>query len=187
MLMVIPGSDISRHATLMDRVFGFRHSILVDEQGWIELRQPDGLERDRFDDVHAIHQICLRGEEIVGYQRLLPTTRPHLLSDVLTDLCSAGRRAARTSSSGRASVSLLVAARCSRARTGRSRACARPRRVGGWRTGSIPSRSRSIGVSWWSPCNCGSSCGRLVFPSASAGDEAVAPRMSFNRSDARHG
>ena len=87
MLMVIPGSDISRHASLMDRVFRFRHSIFVDEKGWTELRQPDGLERDRFDDVHAIHQICLRGDDIVGYQRLLPTTRPHLLSDVLTDLC----------------------------------------------------------------------------------------------------
>lgn len=87
MLMVIPGSDISRHATLMDRVFRFRHSIFVEEKGWTELRQPDGLERDRFDDAHAIHQICLRGEDIVGYQRLLPTTRPHLLSDVLTDLC----------------------------------------------------------------------------------------------------
>lgn len=87
MLMVIPGSDISRHATLMDRVFRFRHSIFVDEKGWMDLRQPDGLERDRFDDVHAIHQICLRGDDIVGYQRLLPTTRPHLLSDVLTDLC----------------------------------------------------------------------------------------------------
>jgi len=87
MLMVIPGSDISRHASLMDRVFRFRHSIFVDEKGWMDLRQPDGLERDRFDDVHAIHQICLRGDEIVGYQRLLPTTRPHLLSDVLTDLC----------------------------------------------------------------------------------------------------
>jgi len=87
MLMVIPGSDISRHAALMDRVFRFRHSIFVEEKGWIELRQPDGLERDRFDDIHAIHQICLRGDDIVGYQRLLPTTRPHLLSEVLTDLC----------------------------------------------------------------------------------------------------
>lgn len=87
MLMVISGSDISRHATLMDRVFRFRHSVFVDEKGWMELRQPDGLERDRFDDVHAIHQVCLRGDDIVGYQRLLPTTRPHLLSDVLTDLC----------------------------------------------------------------------------------------------------
>ena len=87
MLMVIPGSDISRHAALMDRAFRFRHAVFVDEKGWEDLRQPDGLERDRFDDVHATHHICLRGDEIVGYQRLLPTTRPHLLTDVLSDLC----------------------------------------------------------------------------------------------------
>lgn len=87
MLMVIPGTDIGRHAALMDRAFRFRHDIFVEEKGWNDLRRPDGLERDRFDDAYAIHQLCLRGDDIVGYQRLLPTTRPHLLSDVLTDLC----------------------------------------------------------------------------------------------------
>ena len=39
MLMVIPGSDVSRHATLMDRAFRFRHAIFVEEKGWEELRQ----------------------------------------------------------------------------------------------------------------------------------------------------
>ncbi len=87
MLMVIPGSDVSRHAALMDRAFRFRHAVFVEEKGWEDLRQPDGLERDRFDDAHAVHQLCIRGDEIVGYQRLLPTTRPHLLTDVLGDLC----------------------------------------------------------------------------------------------------
>ncbi|WP_305693096.1 acyl-homoserine-lactone synthase [Bosea sp. (in: a-proteobacteria)] len=87
MLMVIHGSDVGRHSALMNRAHRFRHSIFVDEKGWEELRQSDGCERDRFDDAHAVHHICLHGEEIVGYQRLLPTTRPHLLTDVLTDLC----------------------------------------------------------------------------------------------------
>ena len=87
MLMVIPGSEVSRHAELMDRAFRFRHAVFVGEKGWEDLRQPDGLERDRFDDGHAVHQLCMRGDEIVGYQRLLPTTRPHLLTDVLGDLC----------------------------------------------------------------------------------------------------
>ena len=87
MLKVIHGSEVGAHQALMDRVFRFRHSVFVEEKGWEDLRQPDGRERDRFDDAHAIHQICLRGDEIVGYQRLLPTTRPHLLTDVLSDLC----------------------------------------------------------------------------------------------------
>ncbi len=168
MLMVIPGSDISRHASLMDRVFRFRHSIFVDEKGWTELRQPDGLERDRFDDVHAIHQICLRGDDIVGYQRLLPTTRPHLLSDVLTDLCHRrpprGPRVFEWTRFCRA----LAAARCARVPKGRFSSSRKGSSNGGWHTGSIPSRSRSIGVSWSSPCSCAFSYDLWAFPSASA-------------------
>ncbi|WP_131120221.1 acyl-homoserine-lactone synthase [Lichenihabitans psoromatis] len=87
MLKVIHGSEVSAHQELMDRVFRFRHGVFVDEKGWEDLRQPDARERDQFDDAHAIHQVCLRDEEIVGYQRLLPTTRRHLLTDVLGDLC----------------------------------------------------------------------------------------------------
>ncbi|HEV2575510.1 acyl-homoserine-lactone synthase [Xanthobacter sp. VNH20] len=87
MLIVIPGSEVGLHPALMDRAYRFRHTIFVEQKGWEELRRPDGCERDRFDDAHAVHHICMRGEEIVGYQRLLPTTRPHLLSEVLSDLC----------------------------------------------------------------------------------------------------
>ena len=87
MLKVIQGSEVGSHQELMDRVFRFRHAVFVDEKGWEDLRQPDEREHDQFDDAHAIHQVCLRGDEIVGYQRLLPTTRPHLLTHVLGDLC----------------------------------------------------------------------------------------------------
>jgi acyl-homoserine lactone synthase len=87
MLKVIPGSDVSRHTALMDRAFRFRPAVFVEEKGWEDLRQPDGRERDRFHDPHAIHQVCIRGDKIVGYQRLPSTTRPHLLNHVLTDLC----------------------------------------------------------------------------------------------------
>jgi acyl-homoserine lactone synthase len=87
MLIVLSGSEISRQAALMERVYKFRHSVFVEEKGWTDLSHPDGLEHDQFDDAHAVHQICLRDDEIVGYQRLLPTTRPHLLTDVLNDLC----------------------------------------------------------------------------------------------------
>ena len=87
MLIVLSGSEISRQAALMERVYKFRHSVFVEEKGWTDLSHPDGLEHDQFDDAHAVHQICLRDDEIVGYQRLLPTTRSHLLTDVLNDLC----------------------------------------------------------------------------------------------------
>lgn len=87
MLLTIPGSEIERRAPLMDQVFRFRHDIFVEEKGWEALRRTDCREHDQFDDAHAIHQVCLRDDAIVGYQRLLPTTRPHLLTEVLGDLC----------------------------------------------------------------------------------------------------
>ena len=87
MLVVVRGSEVDQNAELMDRAYRFRHDVFVDEKGWEDIRRSDGRERDRFDGVEAIHQICLRNDEIVGYQRLLPTTRPHLLNDVLRDLC----------------------------------------------------------------------------------------------------
>lgn len=87
MLAVISGADMDRHSALMNQVFSLRHKIFVEEKGWEQLRQPDALERDRFDDAHAVHHICMRDDAIVGYQRLLPTTRPHLLTDVLGNLC----------------------------------------------------------------------------------------------------
>lgn len=118
MLKIIAGSDVCQNKALMDRVFRFRHAVFVDEKHWEDLRHSDGLERDQFDDAHAIHQVCMRDDEIVGYQRLLPTTRPHLLTDVLSDLCrkkpprgprvfewtrfcvAPGRREARTRANG---------------------------------------------------------------------------------------
>lgn len=87
MLTVVDRANFDRHRDLMDRVFRFRHEIFVKEKGWDDLRRADGFERDQFDDEHAVHHVLLRDDEIVGYQRLLPTTRPHLLTSVLSDLC----------------------------------------------------------------------------------------------------
>jgi acyl-homoserine lactone synthase len=87
MLTVIDRGNIDQNRDLLDRAFRFRHDVFVDEKGWDDLRRPDGFERDQFDDEHAVHHVLLRNDEIVGYQRLLPTTRPHLLTTVLSDLC----------------------------------------------------------------------------------------------------
>ena len=45
-----------------------------------------GSRCDQFDHDEAVHQIVIRGGELAGYQRMLPTTRAHLLTEVLTDL-----------------------------------------------------------------------------------------------------
>ena len=87
MLVTVHDGNIHQHQDLVERAFRFRHAIFVEEKGWEDLRRADGLERDQFDDDRTVHQILLHDDEIVGYQRLLPTTRPHLLTTVLSDLC----------------------------------------------------------------------------------------------------
>lgn len=87
MIYVISGADVWRYEELFDQVYRLRHKVFVEDMGWEDLRSPDGREQDKFDDHHAIHHLCVRDGKVVGYQRMLPTTRPHLLSDIFPQLC----------------------------------------------------------------------------------------------------
>lgn len=87
MIKVIAGHDTPLYPELMDQVYRLRHKVFVDEMGWEDLRSPDGRELDQFDTPDAVHHVAVRDGRVVGYQRMLPTTQPHLLSDVFPELC----------------------------------------------------------------------------------------------------
>jgi len=74
MLKVIHEAD---DPELMEKVWLFRHQRFVEQLGWEELRRKDGRERDQYDTADAIHAVLVCRGKIVGYSRLLPTTRPH--------------------------------------------------------------------------------------------------------------
>ena len=59
-----------------------RHAIFVEERGWHDLRRPDGLEIDQYDNAHAIYILAIDGSKLVGGQRLYPSVLPHMLSEV---------------------------------------------------------------------------------------------------------
>ena len=86
MLYALSTSELMDRPDLWRAVHSLRHEIFVEEMGWEDLRRPDRLEIDQFDHEEAIHHIVMRDGELAGYQRMLPTTRPHLLTEVLTDL-----------------------------------------------------------------------------------------------------
>lgn len=86
MLYALSTSELMDRPDLWQAVHSLRHSIFVEEMGWEDLRRPDGLEMDQFDHDEATHHLVIRNGELAGYQRMLPTTRPHLLTEVLTDL-----------------------------------------------------------------------------------------------------
>lgn len=74
----------------LEAFFRARHAIYVEEKGW---REDDGtgLEIDRFDTEFATYLIGIAGGEIVAGTRLLPTTEPHMLSEVFPHLCNFGQ------------------------------------------------------------------------------------------------
>lgn len=87
MIVVIDRDNRDEHRAALDEAYRLRHRIFVEEAGWETLRRPDGRERDRFDDEHAVDMLLYRGQRLIGYQRMLPTTRPYLLTDIYPQLC----------------------------------------------------------------------------------------------------
>ncbi|MFI0846541.1 acyl-homoserine-lactone synthase [Mesorhizobium sp. IMUNJ 23232] len=91
MLNIVTSHTIDRYQIELNEAFRLRHRVFVEEKGWTGLRRDDGCEIDRFDDEHAVHMLYVEAGRVIGYQRMLPTTQPHLLSDVMPELCE-GRR-----------------------------------------------------------------------------------------------
>lgn len=86
MLYALTTEELMQRPDLWEAVHRLRHRIFVEEMGWNDLQRDDGLEIDQFDHDEAVHHIVIRNGEVAGYQRMLPTTRPHLLTEILTDL-----------------------------------------------------------------------------------------------------
>lgn len=86
MFRMLSGDIDAERPHLADQIYRFRHAFFVDHLGWNACRKPDGRERDQFDGPDSIHVIGQEVDEIVAYARLLPTTRPHLVSHVYPEI-----------------------------------------------------------------------------------------------------
>ena len=84
---IVTAENIDSYAEAMEQAYRLRHSVFVDEMGWSNLKRSDGREIDQFDDGRAVHMLYLDGDRVAGYQRMLPSMRPHLLSEVMPHLC----------------------------------------------------------------------------------------------------
>ena len=74
------------YTKVLEQYHRIRHDIFVGERRWTALSRPDGLDIDSYDNQHAVYLIALDGERVVGGQRLYPTLRPHMLSEVFKNL-----------------------------------------------------------------------------------------------------
>lgn len=59
-----------------------RHRVFVEELGWSDLWSSSGLERDAFDDQHAVYLIAIHQDEVCGSLRLLPTWRRCMITEL---------------------------------------------------------------------------------------------------------
>jgi acyl-homoserine lactone synthase len=91
MLHVVTADNRSEYRLQIEESYRIRHRIYVSERGWKDLERPDQREVDQFDNEHAIYLLALdeRDRRVIGGSRLIPTLRPHLLSEVFPQLASA--------------------------------------------------------------------------------------------------
>lgn len=87
MVHVVTSENIHLYQEEMEQAYRLRHHVFVTEMHWEALRRPDGRDVDQFDTPDAVHFLVLRNGEVAAYQRMLPTMKPHLLSDVMPQLC----------------------------------------------------------------------------------------------------
>jgi N-acyl-L-homoserine lactone synthetase len=67
-----------------------RHDIFAEELGWTACRAADGLDRDEFDDEHAVYLIAAEFGKVYGSVRLLPTWRRCMVQEKFADWLSPG-------------------------------------------------------------------------------------------------
>ena len=82
-------NEANRHlyGAELEAFFKARHRIYVEEKEW---RDDDGtgLEIDQFDTPEATYLIGMENDDVITGTRLIPTSAPHMLSEVFPHLCS---------------------------------------------------------------------------------------------------
>jgi acyl-homoserine lactone synthase len=88
--LVLPESRLGFAAALME-MHHDRKQVFVDRFGWRLPAKGSWLEVDQFDDDYAIYLLARSPEgRHRGSVRLLPSSRPHMLSSLFSHLCPGG-------------------------------------------------------------------------------------------------
>ena len=80
----------SKYQRLLEQSYRVRYDLYVKGRGWKALDRPDGREIDQFDTNDAKYLIWADGEDVIGGARLVPTSKPHLMSDIFPQIVTLG-------------------------------------------------------------------------------------------------
>jgi N-acyl-L-homoserine lactone synthetase/ectoine hydroxylase-related dioxygenase (phytanoyl-CoA dioxygenase family) len=87
MIEVVSRENRQRYEPQLEQMYRLRHRMFVDRLKWEALRKPDGREIDEFDNADAIYLLVTHDGIVVGCHRIIPTVKPHLISEVFADFC----------------------------------------------------------------------------------------------------
>jgi acyl-homoserine lactone synthase len=80
---IVDWSNRQAYQDQLERYFRVRHEIYVSGRQWRQIERPIPLEIDAFDTNDAIYLLGIEDDgNIAGGSRLVPTLKPHLLSEV---------------------------------------------------------------------------------------------------------
>jgi acyl-homoserine lactone synthase len=91
MIDCVTHSNAHRFEYAIDQMFRCRYELFVNARGWRDLQHSSGRERDQFDTQDAVYLLSIDPDgTVTGGLRLLPTAKPHLLSDCFPHLAIDG-------------------------------------------------------------------------------------------------
>lgn len=90
MAIIITSENTKAYGRELDMAFKYRHEFFVEGLGWEAVRRPDGREIDEFDTEDTVHVVEIVDDKVLYYSRLLPSTKPHLLSHCFRELLHGG-------------------------------------------------------------------------------------------------
>ena len=76
----------------LEKMFQQRYEVFINILGWEVpgTDHPNQREIDAYDLPNTIYLLVLRGHQLVGASRMLPTTGPTMMGDIFPDLCEKG-------------------------------------------------------------------------------------------------
>jgi acyl homoserine lactone synthase len=86
MILVIDALNRHRFGPVLDDMYKLRARVFRDRMGW-DVSVRNGREKDLFDDLDPAYLVALDDDyTVVGCNRMLQTTGPHMLSDVFQNI-----------------------------------------------------------------------------------------------------
>lgn len=76
----------------IEQQFRIRRALDGGGRGWTGRLRPEGCDADEFDTQDAVYLLAVERREILGGSRLIPTTGPHVLSEIYSHLAPKGLR-----------------------------------------------------------------------------------------------